>query len=68
MHVIKSQRIYFPANDEHVIVNLLPNGRYEAYREDDVDDEGRVEFTGDGNTVLSAIASLNEELEANDAG
>ena len=57
------QTIYFPGDDERVFVEQNFRGLYEAYREDDVDDLGRVSVYGTGDTVLSAIADLNRELE-----
>ena len=57
------QTIYFPADDVRVFVEQNVRGLYEAYREADVDDLGRVSVYGTGDTVLSAIADLNRELE-----
>jgi hypothetical protein len=51
-----SKTWYFPQNDLHVVVTLLPNGEYGAYREEI--DEGR--YRGFGRTPLEAIADLVE--------
>jgi len=56
------QTFYFPGDDERVFVEQNFRGLYEAYREADVDDLGRVSVYGTGDTVLSAIADLNREL------
>jgi hypothetical protein len=57
------QTFYFPGDDERVFVEQNFRGLYEAYREADVDDLGRVSVYGTGDTVLAAIADLNRELE-----
>jgi hypothetical protein len=54
------QTFYFPANDERVIVERGGSRGYVAYLDSDDD---HVAVYGDGDTVLSAIADLNRELE-----
>jgi hypothetical protein len=49
---------YFPANGLHVTTGLLPNGEYDAFRQEI--DEGRVR--GYGHTRLDAIADLVERV------
>ncbi len=59
-----TQTIYFPADDIRVTVEKPMHGRFMAYLTDDVDEEnGHIRVYGIGDTVLSAIADLNRELE-----
>ncbi len=54
-----SKTFYFPQNGLHVVVTLLPNGEYGAYRQEL--DDGR--YRGFGKTQLEAIANLAEMVE-----
>jgi len=57
-------RIYFPDSDDTVIVEPAPNGRYIACLADQ-DGEGPIVW-GLGDSVLSAIADLNNSLNGAD--
>jgi hypothetical protein len=59
-----TQTIYFPADGSRVTVEKPTHGCFMAYLPDDVDEEnGHIRVYGIGDTVLSAIADLNNELE-----
>lgn len=51
------RRIYFPANDCHVITGMTPAGQFVAFRED-------AELPrGHGHSMDSAIADLAEKVQ-----
>lgn len=51
------QRIYFPVQDEYVVIGQLPDGRYTAHLEDAIGTA-----RGHGSTMLEAIADLVVEM------
>lgn len=50
------QRIYFPANDCHVLTGLCPSGLYGAHIEEEPS------IRGYGHTRLAAIANMAEKV------
>jgi hypothetical protein len=52
---------YFPDSDNHVIVNIMPGGRYSAVDPDQPQD-GRPLIWGLGKTELEAIADLAQQI------